>query len=632
MHWLAWGWGACTYVTSAEYEAQLLQRDEDEDGITVGEGDCDDRNATVGPGFDEIEYDGLDNDCAGDGDEADVDNDGRAAEVVGGDDCDDDDETIAPGMPDEPYDGIDSDCGRDNDFDADGDGFVNEGVTQAQIDAYKAASGATFAVRFGDCNDMDDTIFPESPAEVPYDGVDSDCDGADDFDVDGDGSPWPDDCLDQPDAAINADPADVFPGADDPPYDGIDANCVPDNEFDLDGDGFVSDETPNRFDTYLAYEATYGLSFGSRPGDCDDTEPAVNPEGLERFGDGLDANCDDDADRSTFALSAIDVVGPEAVRLDATAGGFVVAVSAEQITLGAQATANAVATALLAPDLGAGDDPIEADVVLGPLTTSPGAALSLTPTPSGIALGHAYDDGTSVVTTIGARSTEGTVFGPFSPETLSGPALGAPVAAHLVIVDTDARLVTCAGNDLILVTSNDLATASLGSPLTTCFHEPDGGAVGCQLTTCTTFDVTPSPPSLDNPVVSPVAVAAARQRDGIRVEVRAGVNQGARLVRAEGDTDVLVGHTVLRADAVEDFGEIFVAAVTRNAAAVHELRVVWGTVDSLTTYSVGAFDPARPDLEPLDVAIAANAERVVIGVTLSDGTNDAVGWTVYERP
>ncbi len=57
----------------------------------------------------------------------------------------------------------------------------------------------------------------EPTPEVPYDGVDQDCDGRDLVDVDQDGSPSPADCDD-------ADPARA-PGATEVPGDGIDQDC-----------------------------------------------------------------------------------------------------------------------------------------------------------------------------------------------------------------------------------------------------------------------------------------------------------------------------------------------------------------------------------------------------------------------
>ncbi|MEN0067359.1 MAG: MopE-related protein [Myxococcota bacterium] len=121
-----------------------------------------------------------------------------------------------------------------------------------------------------DCDDNDPRRAP-SLVELPYDGLDQDCDGADlsDVDTDGwDGGPNGTDCDDR-------DP-DVYPNAPDTPYDGLDADCAGDSDFDVDGDGFDSD------------------AFGGT--DCDDTEPGVKPGGIERYYDGVDGNCDGRSD------------------------------------------------------------------------------------------------------------------------------------------------------------------------------------------------------------------------------------------------------------------------------------------------------------------------------------------------
>ena len=89
-------------------------------------------------------------------------------------------------------------------LDADGDGFDD------------IAAGGT------DCDDGDATIFPGA-TEIPYDGIDQDCDGSDLTDVDRDGF--------EADQAVGGTPdcddtdATVFPGATEILDDGIDQDC-----------------------------------------------------------------------------------------------------------------------------------------------------------------------------------------------------------------------------------------------------------------------------------------------------------------------------------------------------------------------------------------------------------------------
>jgi len=168
-------------------DAALNHDDEDGDRVTTCEGDCDDAEATTAPGAYEI-CDEVDSDCDGAVDEeavdaftlyADADGDGygdagaalEACALTDGfstdaTDCDDSDPAVFPDADgDDWYDGQDSDCDG-NDADRDGDGYVWEGHTPlaGQLG--------------GDCDDDNDGVHPDAE-DAPYDGVDQDCDGAD---------------------------------------------------------------------------------------------------------------------------------------------------------------------------------------------------------------------------------------------------------------------------------------------------------------------------------------------------------------------------------------------------------------------------------------------------------------------
>ncbi len=88
--------------------------DNDSDGYTENQGDCDDSNNTVYPGAAEICGDGIDQDCNGSDlactpDPDDVDNDGDGITENQGD-CNDADASIHPGAIEICGDGIDQDC------------------------------------------------------------------------------------------------------------------------------------------------------------------------------------------------------------------------------------------------------------------------------------------------------------------------------------------------------------------------------------------------------------------------------------------------------------------------------------------------------------------------------------------
>lgn len=124
--------------------------------------------------------DPADTSCMPSGDTSDQDQDGYTVEQG---DCDDNDAAINPGATDTPGDGIDQDCnGADapppdcndqdpstSDFWTEADGCQNVPIDQDQDG---------FTVEQGDCNDTDPLINPE--AEDPAgDGIDQNCSGAD---------------------------------------------------------------------------------------------------------------------------------------------------------------------------------------------------------------------------------------------------------------------------------------------------------------------------------------------------------------------------------------------------------------------------------------------------------------------
>jgi hypothetical protein len=135
----------------------------------------------------------------------DADEDGHDSADASGDDCNDDDPNVYPGAADRWYDGVDSDCSGNDDYDQDGDGFQTDVWNESETTG-------------GDCQDSNADIHPGA-ADSWYDGIDSDCDGSDDFDKDGDG--WRSeahgagsDCDDE-DANVSPDGDEIMNGADD---------------------------------------------------------------------------------------------------------------------------------------------------------------------------------------------------------------------------------------------------------------------------------------------------------------------------------------------------------------------------------------------------------------------------------
>ena len=135
--------------------------DADGDGMPTGS-DCDDTDATVYNGAPEL-CDTKDNDCDGQVDEGNaccLDNDGDGFTNCDGD-CDDNNLEINPGAAEICEDGVDNNCDGTVDNattwfeDQDEDGFGNP---SSSVDACEQPPG--FVANGNDCDDQDPTIFP----------------------------------------------------------------------------------------------------------------------------------------------------------------------------------------------------------------------------------------------------------------------------------------------------------------------------------------------------------------------------------------------------------------------------------------------------------------------------------------
>jgi hypothetical protein len=182
------------------------------------------------------------------------------------------------------YTEICPDLATDNDGDGSGGELSQEIAEDIASDLNKYVEGVSTTaeeilaicegyVQTEDCDDTDASVNPDAQ-EIPYDGIDNNCDGADLIDVDQDGFTSTEvggtDCKDS-DSTINPSATEVW-------YDGTDQDCNGKSDFDADEDGFASDSH---------------VEEGEKRGgtDCDDTDSITYPGAIE-IEDGKDNDCD----------------------------------------------------------------------------------------------------------------------------------------------------------------------------------------------------------------------------------------------------------------------------------------------------------------------------------------------------
>lgn len=135
--------------------------------------DCDDQDAETFPGA-AAEDAGCTRDQDGDG----YGDASAEAPVDAGQDCNDADASVRPGAEELPSDDIDQDCdGAELCYDDDdGDGWRDETVVLSDdLDCDDEGEATNTEL---DCNDADASIHPQAE-EIPGDGIDQDCDGED---------------------------------------------------------------------------------------------------------------------------------------------------------------------------------------------------------------------------------------------------------------------------------------------------------------------------------------------------------------------------------------------------------------------------------------------------------------------
>ncbi|MBW1859966.1 MAG: hypothetical protein JRI70_07815 [Deltaproteobacteria bacterium] len=206
--------------------------------------------------------------------------------------------------------GVANGCTYNGDDCNDGDGSINPGVTEIPCDGIdQGCSGAdscscmdkdTDGDGYGDpgddtcptgpetdCDDGDDTIYPGA-TEVTCDDTDQDCSGADacscmDKDTDGDGygAPGDDTCPSGPETDCNDGDGSINPGATEITCNGVDENC----------NGMADDAPDSDIDGYDVCNPGDPGEMDGRVADCNDADGSINPGEIEVSCDGIDQDC-----------------------------------------------------------------------------------------------------------------------------------------------------------------------------------------------------------------------------------------------------------------------------------------------------------------------------------------------------
>ncbi len=325
--------------------------DSDGDGYTStasGGTDCNDTDADINPGVDELCSTTTDDDCSGSTNDSgatgctsyyyDADRDGYGTTTgtcicipsgryssVANTDCDDTDALDNPAgtevcnLDDEDCDGtVDEDAIDQSTWYADKDGDTYGDAASSQL---ACSAPASHVANDDDCDDGDATVSPTGTETC--DGVDQDCDTVIDEDAADAVTTWADDdgdsfgdlaqpttaCTipsgnvytstdcDDSDASVNPSAAEVCDDIDQDCNDLIDDDAVDASAWYADDDGDTWGDASN-----VVYECDPIPERTDTSGDCADANAAINP-GADEVCNGVDDDCDGAADDN--ALDAV---------------------------------------------------------------------------------------------------------------------------------------------------------------------------------------------------------------------------------------------------------------------------------------------------------------------------------------
>jgi len=284
--------------------------------------DCNDLDPAVNHAATEICGNTVDEDCSGAIDD-DTDRDGDGVTACGGD-CVDNPAAVLPDgltaadihpsateIPDNAIDeNCDGTCLASETIDADHDHYTTTGILTTGAVGGMCMKGDALV----DCNDQNETINPGATENVTN-GLDDDCNGHCDVDLDGDGytpSGYIDqpvngvcppiqgdlvDCVDDPATTLpnGLTAADIHPGATEL-CDGVDENCDGKCDDDTDNDGYSVCGTVAPAGGMCVLVSSGSCNIGEQC-DCAPDSPAAHPvppggQPVPELCDGYDENCD----------------------------------------------------------------------------------------------------------------------------------------------------------------------------------------------------------------------------------------------------------------------------------------------------------------------------------------------------
>ena len=489
------------------------------------------------------------------------------------------------------------------------------------------------------------------------------------------------DCLDEADATITVngkvvDPATVFPRVDgysnptEIPYDGVDSDCDQGNDFDADGDGYMPKGVQADYETYIE---RWGLQdavadwVANSPddslkepveGDCDDEDADTWPGALEVVTDGQDQDCDGGVDTSAFGVGTFSWQRPTNPEVGRIGDHYVIFASALRARLPTDTfevsalipfptTSRGAAEPLAGPYLdwdGKGSAHtgfIDATLDPNPLDTD----FDLVPDPA-MVVASTWDNnpnGHLRVSTVVQSSVTGLLARPLAVDHASANTDTSNTVDVVLDGDGNAFAIKCAPTGVLALhvdraSGTTDATATEGTVASTCyftqapyFITPDWWAQFdlCFNNTCRDRQLRTGATQLTLAAKAPRTFHVWGDYDEgvlLRIDAAGGgwIGDGSVAILPN-----LTDHRIVHADAAPYNGATYVVAIAEDAVGGREVWLQHDAVGGLTTQNLGFVSPLA-DAAPEYVSIHVDDERLMVAVVAWDPVsaigNDVLAW------